>query len=71
MVRHTPVEAVHGDPETAVGGLTYDSRRVNPGDCFFAVRGTQSDGHDYIPMAVGKGAVAVVCEHMPETVAPS
>lgn len=66
LIRHTPVVAVTGDPETAVGGLTYDSRHVNPGDCFFAIRGTQSDGHDYIPMAVERGAAAVVCERCPE-----
>ena len=65
LVQHTPVETLHGDPETAIGGLTCDSRRVKPGDCFFAIRGTQSDGHDYIPMAIGKGAAAVVCERMP------
>ena len=65
ILRYTPVGAVHGDPETEIGGLTYDSRNVRPGDCFFAIRGTQSDGHDYIPMAVGKGAAAVVCEQLP------
>ena len=56
---------MHGEPERVVGGLTYDSRNVRPGDCFFAIRGTQSDGHDYIPMAVEKGAAAVVCEQLP------
>ena len=65
ILRYTPVGAVHGDPKTEIGGLTYDSRNVRPGDCFFAIRGTQSDGHDYIPMAVGKGAAAVVCEQLP------
>ncbi|HIY69041.1 MAG TPA: UDP-N-acetylmuramoyl-L-alanyl-D-glutamate--2,6-diaminopimelate ligase [Candidatus Alistipes intestinigallinarum] len=65
IVRHTSVVAMHGDPERVVGGLTYDSRNVRPGDCFFAIRGTQSDGHDYIPMAVEKGAAAVVCEQLP------
>ena len=65
ILRYTPVGAVHGDPETEIGGLTYDSRNVRPGDCFFAIRGTQSDGPDYIPMAVGKGAAAVVCEQLP------
>ena len=65
ILRYTPVGTVHGDPETGIGGLTYDSRNVRPGDCFFAIRGTQSDGHDYIPMAVGKGAAAVVCEQLP------
>ena len=61
MLRHTPVGALQGDPQVGIGGLTYDSRNVRPGDCFFAIRGTRSDGHDFIPMAVGKGAAAVVC----------
>ena len=52
-----------GDPE--VGALQYDSRRVGAGDCFFAVRGTQSDGHDYIPAAIASGAAVVVCEQLP------
>lgn len=55
-----------GDDSLPIGGLCYDSREVQPGDCFFAVTGTQSDGHDYIPKAVAAGAVAVVCERLPE-----
>ena len=49
-----------------ISSLTYDSRTVEKGSCFFAVRGTQSDGHNYIASAVERGAVAVVCEAMPE-----
>ena len=49
-----------------ISDLTYDSRTVEKGSCFFAVRGTQSDGHNYIASAVERGAVAVVCEAMPE-----
>lgn len=52
------------DPE--VRALTYDSRAVERGDCFFAVSGTQVDGHNFIESAVGAGAVAVVCERLPE-----
>lgn len=51
--------------------LAYDSRRIAPGDCFFAVSGTQSDGHAYIDAAVAAGAVAVVCQRLPEHLAPS
>ena len=65
ILKNTPVREVRGDADIAVAGLVYDSRAVKPGDCFFAVPGTQSDGHDYIPMAVAKGAAAVVCERMP------
>ena len=66
LLRETPVETLYGAAETPVGGLTYDSRAVKPGDCFFAVVGTQADGHDYIGSAVQRGAAAVVCERMPE-----
>ena len=69
LLKNTPVGALHGDGSAPVAGLAYDSRAVKPSDCFFAVPGTQSDGHDYIPMAVEKGAAAVVCERMPETAA--
>ncbi len=51
------------DPEIA--GLHYDSRKAGAGDCFFAVRGTQCDGHDFIADAVRAGVTAVVCEELP------
>ena len=57
----------NSDPE--IGALQYDSRRVQAGDCFFAVRGTQSDGHNYIDSAVKSGAVAVVCQELPQQLA--
>lgn len=69
LLRNTPVTALHGDDSAAVAGLVYDSRAVGPGDCFFAVRGTQNDGHNFIPAAVAKGAAAVVCERLPEQTA--
>jgi UDP-N-acetylmuramoyl-L-alanyl-D-glutamate--2,6-diaminopimelate ligase len=46
----------------AISGLTADSRRVKPGDLFFALPGTQADGVKYIGEAVAKGAKAVVAE---------
>ena len=52
-----------------IRALQYDSRKVEAGDCFFAIRGTQSDGHDYICKAIEQGAAAIVCEKMPEKLA--
>jgi UDP-N-acetylmuramoyl-L-alanyl-D-glutamate--2,6-diaminopimelate ligase len=48
-----------------VGQLRFDSRLVQPGDVFVAVRGTQTDGHQHIPTAVAQGAALVVGETAP------
>ena len=58
------------DPETEIGGVSYDSRKTQPGDLFVAVRGFETDGHKYIPMAVQKGAAAVLCEEPPQDGTP-
>jgi UDP-N-acetylmuramoyl-L-alanyl-D-glutamate--2,6-diaminopimelate ligase len=47
-----------------------DSRLVAAGHLFMAMRGTQTDGHAYIPTAIEKGAIAVLCEDMPEETNP-
>ena len=70
LLSATTVGELLGDSETAIHGLTYDSRAVGAGDCFFAVPGTLRDGHDVIPAAVGAGAAAIVCERIPEMPAP-
>ena len=57
---------VVGDTAVEIAALNYDSRRVAAGDCFFAVVGVQSDGHNYIAQAIERGARAVVCERLPE-----
>ena len=46
--------------------LQFDSRKCTDGSVFFAVRGTQVDGHDYIAKAIENGAKTIVCEQMPE-----
>lgn len=48
-----------------VKDICFDSRKVRQGSLFIAVRGTQSDGHEYISRAIASGAVAVVCEKLP------
>ena len=57
---------IHNNHNAEVVSLTYDSRSVERGALFFAVRGTQSDGHNYIASAIERGATAIVCEQLPK-----
>ena len=66
ILSSTEVISFSATEDHTITGLTYDSRTATEGNCFFAVRGTQSDGHDYIPRAVEAGAVAIVCEQLPD-----
>jgi len=56
---------LEGNLEVEVKGLAFDSRKVDKGFVFFAVKGTHVDGHNYISKAIDQGAVAIVCEHLP------
>jgi UDP-N-acetylmuramoyl-L-alanyl-D-glutamate--2,6-diaminopimelate ligase len=53
---------VLGNLEVEITGLTCDSRQVKPGDLFVAIKGLNVDGHDFIPQALERGAVAVVVQ---------
>ena len=66
LIRDIPVLAMTADPETEIKNVCYDSRAVEPGDLFVAVEGFKSDGHRFIPMAMEKGAAAVLCSRKPE-----
>lgn len=61
-----PIRAVKGNTGIEVNNLQTDSRKVIAGTAFIAVKGTVTDGHDYIEQAVAAGAVAVICGQMPE-----
>lgn len=60
-----PVRII-GSTDIEITGVNIDSRLIEAGHLFMAMRGTQTDGHAYIPVAIGKGAVAVLCEELPE-----
>ena len=64
----TAIEAVKGSTDTAIQKIEFDSRNVTQGDVFVAIKGTLSNGHDYIEKAISLGAVAIVCEDLPEAV---
>ncbi|MEX8546283.1 MAG: UDP-N-acetylmuramoyl-L-alanyl-D-glutamate--2,6-diaminopimelate ligase [Mucilaginibacter sp.] len=57
-------------PDREITALVFDSRKVVPGSLFFAVRGTLVDGHRFIEQAIASGAVAVVCEEIPQNQNP-
>ena len=61
-----PVSVI-GPTDIDITGVDIDSRQVKPGHLFVAIKGTQVDGHQFIPKAIEAGATAVICEAMPDT----
>ncbi len=62
LIAHLPGASVEGSLDREVTGLTYDSRRVTPGMVFVAIPGQHVDGHEFINMAIERGATAILCE---------
>jgi len=62
----TRLEEIIGSTNVAISSVTFDSRKVKKDSLFVATRGTASDGHHYIEVAIEAGAVAIVCEDLPE-----
>ena len=56
---------ITGNQDIEITGVDIDSRQVGSGHLFMAMRGTQTDGHAYIPAAIEKGAIAILCEELP------
>ena len=65
LIQAIPNVQVIGNTGVIIQHLTYDSRQVGVGSVFFAIAGTQVDGHKYINDVIEKGAVAIVCENLP------
>ena len=65
LLKNTAPLRIVGDAEVEITGVQIDSRRVAPGNLFVAMRGTQADGHAFMPKAVEQGAAAVLCEELP------
>ena len=60
---------ITGDGQILISGIESDSRKVEPGMLFAAVKGTTVDGHDYIEKAIEHGASAILCEYIPDNIA--
>ena len=68
IVYKVSIEAVKGSTEIAVNKIEFDSRKVQENDVFVAIRGTLSNGHDFIEKALNLGAVVVICDTLPDVI---
>ena len=62
------IEAVKGPTDIAIDKMDFDSRKIEANDVFVAIRGSISDGHDFIEKAIQNGATAVICDTFPDTI---
>ena len=67
LLKYVKPIAIIGDADVEIQGVNIDSRKIEGGHLFVAIKGTQTDGHRFIPKALELGATAVLCEDMPET----
>ena len=63
LARSVAAQAVNGDVRITFGGVSTDTRSLEAGDLFVALRGDRFDAHEFIGRAVERGAVAVLLEH--------
>jgi len=61
------IEAVHGSTDLPIEKIEFDSRKVTNNDVFVAIKGSLSDGHQFIDKSISLGASVVVCEDLPTT----
>ena len=62
------IEAVKGSTDITVNKMDFDSRKIGANDVFVAIRGSISDGHDFIEKAIQQGAIAVICDTLPKNI---
>ena len=67
LLKNVETIDIVGDVEREITGVNIDSRMIETGHLFIAIPGTQTDGHKFIDKAIGQGAAAVLCEHIPDT----
>jgi UDP-N-acetylmuramoyl-L-alanyl-D-glutamate--2,6-diaminopimelate ligase len=67
IIYKVAIESVKGSTDIAIHAMDFDSRKISENDVFVAIRGTISNGHDFIETAISNGAIAVVCDTLPET----
>ncbi|MGL5272328.1 MAG: UDP-N-acetylmuramoyl-L-alanyl-D-glutamate--2,6-diaminopimelate ligase, partial [Phocaeicola sp.] len=71
IIQSITVNKLVGDVKKEVSGIQIDSRLIQLGDVFVAIKGTQTDGHNYIDKAIEKGANSIICEVLPFNLEPN
>jgi len=66
IIKGIKTKAIIGDVNIDINDVDIDSRKVGPAHLFVAMKGTQTDGHRFIPKAEEQGAAAILCEDMPD-----
>ncbi|SFA77838.1 UDP-N-acetylmuramoylalanyl-D-glutamate--2,6-diaminopimelate ligase [Flavobacterium swingsii] len=64
------LEVVHGSTDVAVNNIHFDSRKIESNDAFVAIRGSVSNGHEFIDKAISLGASAIICDTLPTDLLP-
>nr|WP_245188396.1 UDP-N-acetylmuramoyl-L-alanyl-D-glutamate--2,6-diaminopimelate ligase [Flavobacterium sp. 1355] len=62
------IESVTGSTDIAIHKLEFDSRKIEHDDVFVAIRGSLSNGHDFIEKAIQLGAIAIICDELPTNI---
>ena len=62
------IESIQGSTDISINKMDFDSRKIGANDVFVAIRGTISNGHDYINIAIQQGATVIVCDTLPEAI---
>ena len=62
------IESIQGSTDISINKMDFDSRKIGANDVFIAIRGTISNGHDYINIAIQQGATVIVCDTLPEAI---
>ncbi len=65
------LQSIERNRDTFIKGVAFDSRKVEEGFLFVAIKGLTVDGHDFITSAIEQGASAIVCEHLPQNLYPT
>jgi UDP-N-acetylmuramoyl-L-alanyl-D-glutamate--2,6-diaminopimelate ligase len=66
LLNNIEIDQIIGDKNLMISNLSFDSRKIETNGLFIATKGTQCDAHQYINQTIENGAIAIVCEDLPE-----